>query len=81
MGDTYKNCTYKILPDLNLIIQYLGGSVNGEDAAELIKRLRQDDNYNTKYKVLVDFRDITLGWNQESKESFMLFMSFIKQAP
>ncbi len=82
MENTDKYVSYKIIPELNLIIQYLQGPVEGDDAIHLVKEVRKDNTYNPKYNVLIDFRDIAIDrHNIKGRDSIAKFISFIKEKP
>ena len=81
MEPSTKYLSYKILPELKLIIQYLSGPVEGEDAIALVKKIRKDTGYDPVFNVLIDFRDITITWNTNSSNSLTHFVSFMKESP
>jgi hypothetical protein len=73
-----KIINYSILPELSLIIEYLGGKVDGDDAINLKKIEKKDLKYNPKYNCLVDFRDIEIRMDDEGIKSMSKFIEFFK---
>jgi len=69
---------YRILPELSLIIEYLGGKVDGDDAINLKIIEKKDPNYNPNYNCLVDFRDTDIYMNDEGMISMSKFIEFFK---
>jgi hypothetical protein len=69
---------YSILPELSLIIEYLGGKVDGDDAINLKLIEKKDPKYNPKYNCLVDFRDIEIQMDNEGIKSLSKFIEFFK---
>jgi hypothetical protein len=69
---------YSILPELSLIIEYLSGKVDGDDAINLKKIEKNDPKYNANYNCLVDFRDTEVYMNNEGKISMSKFIEFFK---
>jgi hypothetical protein len=81
MESTNKYTAYKILPEFHLIVQYLRGPVEGDDAIHLVEAIRQDDSYSPKYNILIDFRDITINYPAKIKDSLSGFISYINENP
>lgn len=81
MDNETKYLAYKILPELELILEYQGGAVKGDDAIRLRTAEKSDDEYDPGYNVLIDFRDIEINWTQSSDEALERFINFIKCNP
>ena len=55
-----KNVDYKILPQLNLIIELFSGPIDINDAVELKKREIEDEAYNPNNNHIISLCDIVV---------------------
>jgi len=81
MDKIAKYFTYTIIPELNLIIEYFSGFVEGNDAIKLKMLEKNDTNYNPRFNILVDFRDTIINWTMASDDSLAGFIDFMKESP
>ncbi len=79
MDKINKVATYKIIPELSLIINYLGGQVTAYDAIKLKKTEKLDVNFNPNYNYIIDFRDTEIIWNEEMDISLSKLISYMKK--
>jgi len=65
---------YKILPELNLIIEYYGGKINLDDVI-CHKRLEiKDLEYNGNYHFIADLRDVELNVSIQDITDYLHFV-------
>ncbi len=55
--------SYKIITKLNLVIQYISGSVSISDIKEFMTDLSSDPNYSKNYDTIVDLRESIFNKN------------------
>jgi len=65
---------YKILPELNLIIEYYCGKVNIDDIINHKKSEIEDIEYNPNYNFIGDLRDSELDVTQEDVFVYVSFL-------
>jgi hypothetical protein len=72
-----KNVNYSILPEYKLILECCKGNATVEEAISMKKDELADNFYNSKYNVIVDFRDFTSFVDASSVESVSVFFDFL----
>jgi hypothetical protein len=72
-----KIASYKIIPELKLIIEVFGGKINMFDAIELKKQEVQDKDYNPNFNFIVSINDVESETNFEY--DFSQYIKAIKE--
>ncbi len=70
-----RNVSYKILPELRLIIEYYSGIMEVDDIIELKRMEIKDEKYNPNFNFIVSITDIRIDRiNQEAASKLVEFM-------
>ncbi len=64
---------YKVLPELKIIIEYFSGATVLVDMIEHRKKLIEDNEYNSNFNFITDFRDAILIFSEEDVISYIDF--------
>jgi hypothetical protein len=71
-----KKGVYKIYKDRKLIVEYYSGDINIEDIVILKTALSLEQDFNSGYSIVLDFRECDL---LITKEDVLGFISFLKE--
>lgn len=69
---------YKLVPDLNLMIEVFCGDIYYSDVLELKAKQIKDTNFNPKYNGLVDVTNANLHFSFEEIETYKKYITTIK---
>ena len=69
-----KNISYKILPNLRLIVESYFGTFNGDDYIELKKSQLRDERFNSLYNNIADIRNSELSISNDDIRKCVEFM-------
>ncbi|HER08158.1 MAG TPA: STAS/SEC14 domain-containing protein [Bacteroides sp.] len=61
-----RRCSYRILPDYNLIVSRYEGEISESEIISLKEAITRDDSFNIRYNTLDDFSDTTFHMTGES---------------
>lgn len=65
---------YKILTELNLIIEYYSGEIDIDDIIHMQKVLSEESIYRPTQDIILDFRDATLKIEEEDLKRYLEFV-------
>lgn len=65
MKKSNKILTYKILSDLKVTIQYIGGKIARSDIIEFTDQMRKHPDFNPNYDVIIDIRDADVALDED----------------
>jgi len=69
---------YRIIPELNLVIEYFGGVLTIEDIINT-KKQEIKENYDPEFNFIVDFRDVQNIFNEKELIEYIEFVSQRKE--
>ena len=65
MKKANKILTYRILSDLKVTIQHIGGKITNSDIIEFAEQMRKHPDFNPGYDVIIDIRDADVALDEE----------------
>jgi len=69
---------YRIISDLQLVIEYFGGNLTIEDVINT-KKQELKENYDPSFNFIVDFRNARNAFTQEELKEYIYFVSRNKE--
>ena len=68
-------CTYIILPELNLIVEYFAGQIDPDCVIASKERMLNDPQFDKAYNLLDDFRDAILEYSIEGIKDIITWIA------
>jgi len=69
-----KNCTYRIIPELNINVEYYSGIINVNDLVEVRQKLNCEKLLNDHFNFFVDLRDAVFDLQTNVVEEFISYV-------